>query len=153
MNRTVNMLILCVFCNALLIMSCASQEMVTKRDLMKRAIAKAKQEAKVICTTKAQCDKAFVLARLYVAQKASMDIRYSDENMILTFNPEYGGMTGMAVQKMSDVDDSVTISLIAICKHMDMMTIPGTYPYFENCAEKLMSAYSGFKPLIELRLH
>ncbi|MBN1546576.1 MAG: hypothetical protein JW902_07955 [Syntrophaceae bacterium] len=125
----------------------------TKRDAVKQAIAKAKQEAIVTCTTKTQCAKAFLLAKLFVAQKASMDIRYSGDDMVLTYEPEDGGMTGMAAQLIPDVGEAATINLIAVCKHMDMMTLPGTYPYFDQCAERLISAYTGFKPFIESRLH
>jgi len=145
-------MLLFALCIALLIAGCASQGQVTRHNEMKQAIEKARQESKVTCTTKAQCDKAFILAKIYVAQNSIMDIRYSDDNMVLTYKPDYSGRIGMAAQKIPDIGESATISLIADCKHMNMMTTPGTYPYFDQCAERLMSVYTGFKPFIESRL-
>jgi len=148
MKRMTGMLLF-VLCAALLIVGCASHGQVTRHNEVKQAIEKAKQEAKVTCTTKAQCDKAFILAKIFVSQNSIMDIRYSDHTMVLTFKPDYSGRIGLAAQKIPDVGESATISLIADCKHMNMMTIPGTYPYFDQCAERLMSVYTGFKPFIE----
>jgi len=139
-------------CVVLLIAGCASRGQVARHNEMKQAIEKARQEARVTCMTKAQCDQAFILAKIYVAQNSIMDIRYSDENLVLTFKPDYSGRIGMAARKIPDAGESATISLIADCRHMDRMTVPGTYPYFDQCAERLMSVYTGFKPFIESRL-
>ena len=119
---------------------------------MKQAIEKAKQEAKVTCTTRAQCKKVFIFAEIFVTQNSYMAIRHSDDRMILTYNPDYNGRIGLAVQKIPDAGEAATIELIAVCKNMDRMTIWGTYPYFDECAGRLMNVYTGFKPYIESRL-
>jgi hypothetical protein len=139
-------------CAVLFVTGCASPGQMTRRDEMKQAIEKAKQEATVTCTTKAQCDKAFILAKLFVVQNSIMDIRYSGDTMILTFDPDYSGRIGMAAQKNPNVGESATINLMATCKNMNRMTIPGTYPFFDECSSRLMSVYTGFKPFIESRL-
>lgn len=150
MKRMTGMLL--AICAIFLVTGCASQGQATRRDEMKQAIEKAKQEAKVTCKTQAQCKKAFIAAYIFVTQNSFMDIRHSDDTMILTFNPDYSGRIGLAAQKTPDVGESATISLIAVCKNMDRLTIWGTYPYFDECAGRLMSAYTGFKPFIESRL-
>jgi len=152
MTMRMTWVILPALCAVCLIAGCASQGQVTRHDEMTQAIEKARQEAKVTCVTKAQCDKAFMLAKIYVSQNSIMDIRYSDDNMVLTFKPDYSGRIGMAARKIPDVGETATITLIADCKHMNRMTVPGTYPYFDQCAERLLSVYTGFKPFIESRL-
>jgi hypothetical protein len=144
--------ILFAVCAVLFVTGCASQGQITRQDEMKHSIEKAKQGATLTCTTKAQCDKAFILAKLFVVQNSIMDIRYSGDTMILTFDPDYNGRIGMAAQKIPDVGESATINLIATCKNMNMMTVPGTYPFFDQCAARLMSLYTGFKPFIESRM-
>jgi len=144
--------ILFMLCAIFLIAGCASQGKTTRRDEMKQAIEKAKQEAKLTCTTQSQCKKAFIFAEIFVSENSFMKIRHSDDRMILTFNPDYNGRIGLAVQKTPDVGEAATISLIAVCKNMDRMTIWGTYPYFDECAGRLLSVYAGFKPYIESRL-
>jgi hypothetical protein len=136
-----------------LVTGCASPGKLTKHEEMKIVIEKAKQGAVFNCTTQSQCNKAFILAKLFVARTSDMNIRYSGDEMVLTHTPEYGGTIGMAAQKIPDIGESANITLIVSCKHMDMMTLPGTYPFFDKCAERMLSAYTGFKPFIESRLH
>lgn len=152
MENVVKLRTLFAVCAVLFVTGCASQGQMTRRDEMKQSIEKAKQEATLICTTKAQCDKAFILAKLFVVQNSIMDIRYSGDTMILTFDPDYNGRIGMAAQRIPDVGESATINLIATCKNMNMMTVPGTYPFFDECAARLLSLYTGFRPFIASRL-
>ena len=146
------MAILLAFCVIFILAGCTSQGKMTRRDETRQAIEQAKQKATVTCATQAQCKKAFIFAEIFVSENSFMKIRHSDDRMILTFNPDYNGRIGLAVQKTPAVDESATISLIAVCKNMDRQTIWGTYPYFDECAGKLMKVYNGFKPYIESRL-
>lgn len=112
-------------------------------------LERAAENAKISCQNKQSCDRAFILAWVFVKENADTTIQFSDDTIVSTFNPIAWGKMGLTATKIPEAGDSATIKLVASCKGINTNVNDA---YYIKCIEKVENAYLKFKPYIESKL-
>lgn len=110
------------------------------------ALAEAAQKSRVVCQSRAECEKAFSLTQIYVSEKSDMKIQVATETIIETFNPTESMKIGLKAIKIPRRADSSEIVLTANCRDEDRES------FKDICDKKLLSIYHGYPAFIHSSL-
>jgi hypothetical protein len=104
----------------------------------------AKDSAIFRCKGAEQCDRAFLLAQLYVARNADAGIQVATSSLVETRTPE-AGKIGMTVVRSPMAGDESQIRLTVTCRVGDGPTLEMR----SACTERETSAYRAFAPFVQ----
>ncbi|MDM5179770.1 hypothetical protein PO883_21495 [Massilia sp. DJPM01] len=110
-----------------------------------RRIASAHEAAAVVCKNKAQCDKVFALAEIYVSEHSATKIQTATATTITTYNPTSAERASLNARRLPGKGDSSTVSLQALCK--DELLYPS-----DACVDGAIATLNGFAGYVQSML-
>lgn len=107
----------------------------------------ARTHASVECSTRADCDRLWILTRTYVAQRSVTPIRRADDAVIETAEPHMFGAVYVWATRTTDERGASTISLKGMCRGMYRADgNPGWL--YKSCAEQIRAVEMNFRAFV-----
>jgi len=124
----------------------------------------AEQNARVICKSKARCDRLFSLTQTFIASEANAKIKVATDTIIETHDPVSVGDIGMSAIKIPGKNNSAEVRLTASCmifgsdiliEKLNFETEAAESLRFKmkiskiSCLSKKMSVYHDFRSFVD----
>lgn len=116
----------------------AAREEANRRELASRVVL-ARSAAKIPCSTREQCERAFGMAEVFVSQNADMKIQVATTSVIETYNASEKGKVALKVLRVPRPEGDSEISLLATCR------TDGDVGWQDVCDPRLLRIYTDFK--------
>lgn len=114
-----------------------------RKKAMREALSSARSRDRVQCAG-AQCERAFAQAQSYLLKQADMRIQVATSTLIETYNATSEGQLQIRLLRVPTVGDRWEIVFSAQCRNEKTSSE-------ELCLAKLIDAYSGFVPHMQLQ--
>ncbi len=116
------------------------------------AIAAAAADAKVVCTTKAQCDRAYALAQVYLNRFATTKIQFSNDTITETFNPTEPKDIGGRITRIPSSGGRWEVVLEAYCGGSKGPSENKMGAAARICDTETANAYMGYVAFVKSKL-
>lgn len=111
------------------------------------ALQRARELARVDCSSHADCERLWSRTRLYVAQRSVTPIRHADDTTIETAEPHMFGAVYVWATRTTNASGVSTIRIKGMCRGMYRADgNPGWL--YRTCAEQIRSVETDFRPFI-----
>lgn len=116
------------------------------------AIAAAAADAKVVCTTKGQCDRAYALAQVYLNRFATTKIQFSNDTITETFNPTEPKDIGGRITRIPSPGGRWEVVLEAYCGGSKGPSENKMGTAARICDTEVANAYLGYVSFVKSKL-
>lgn len=106
-------------------------------------------QAKIMCSTRDECDRAYSLAQVYLARNATSKTQFSNDTITETFNPSGASSIGGRITRMPSSGGKWEVSMEAYCGGR---TGPTDEQASRSCDSQLLKVYSGYADFVQSKV-
>ncbi|WP_157421938.1 hypothetical protein [Acidovorax sp. Root219] len=113
------------------------------------ALHAAAAQAKITCSAKDECDRAYALAQVYLARTATSKTQFSNDTITETFNPSGAGSIGGRITRMPIFGGKWEVSLESYC---GSGSGPSDVQTSRSCDAQLLNVYLGYADFVQSKV-